>query len=146
MRIIPMPISEDYQTVICHTDGKGATRKQTRILMTPISYKEESQLDRGHNIDVTRGGITFHLGKDNVLAYGEVDFHTGSEDYEHFEDLIDYKDIVHIPVNYDYDTHTCKTDTKMYKTCESTNIADMCQYAHGRLGKPQRVAIFRLTV
>ena len=140
-----MPISKDYQTVICHTEKAGnKIKSQTRILMTWISDKEEALLDKGRAISITRGGITFDLDKDNIFSYGEVDFHDGTEDYDALNELIPFKDIVHIPLNYDYDTHTCKTKTKCYQTYETDNIGAMAQYAHGRLGKPKRVVIFKL--
>ena len=140
-----MPISKDYQTVICHTEKAGnKIKSQTRILMTWISDKEEALLDKGRAISITRGGITFDLDKDNIFSYGEVDFHDGTEDYDALNELIPFKDVVHIPLNYDYDTHTCKTKTKCYQTYETDNIGAMAQYAHGRLGKPKRVVIFKL--
>ena len=58
--------------------------------------------------------------------------------------VLKIRDVVHIPLNYDYDTHTCKTPTKMYQTRETDDIGAMAQYAHGRLGKPDKVVIFRL--
>ena len=140
-----MPISKDYQTVICHTEKAGnKIKSQTRILMTWISDKEEALLDKGRAISITRGGITFDLDKDNIFSYGEVDFHDGTEDYDALNELIPFKDVVHIPLNYDYDTHTCKTKTKCYQTYETDDIGAMAQYAHGRLGKPERVVIFKL--
>mgnify|MGYP007002252360 CR=1 FL=1 len=140
-----MPISKDYQTVICHTEKIGnKIKSQTRILMTWINDKEEALLDKGRAISITRGGITFDLDKDNIFSYGEVDFHNGTEDYDALNELIPFKDIVHIPLNYDYDTHTCKTKLKRYQTYETDNIGAMAQYAHGRLGKPKRVVIFKL--
>ena len=140
-----MPISKDYQTVICHTEKVGdKIKSQTRILMTWINDKEEALLDKGKAISISRGGITFDLDRDNIFSYGEVDFHDDSEDYEALNELIPFKDVVHIPLNYDYDTHTCKTKTKSYQTYETDNIGAMAQYAHGRLGKPKRVVIFKL--
>ena len=62
-----MPISKDYQTVICHTEKAGnKIKSQTRILMTWISDKEEALLDKGRAISITRGDITFDLDKDNI--------------------------------------------------------------------------------
>jgi hypothetical protein len=139
-----MPISEDYQTVICHTSTIGKQITQVRILMTWINDKEEALLEKGKAISISRGGITFDLDNDNVFAFGEVDLHTDSDDYNALNDEIPFTDIVHLPVNYDYDTHTCKTTTKRYQTCESRDIGAMAQYAHGKLGKPKKIVIFRL--
>ena len=142
-----MPISKDYQTVICHTNTtnkEGRPTEQVRILMAAITEKEEALLDKGRVFTIHRGDLSFNLNPDNVFAYGEVDFRNDSEDYKNIDDLIPYRDIVHLPLHYDYDTHTCKTKTKGYQTYETDNIGAMAQYAHGRLGKPKRVVIFKL--
>ena len=112
--------------------------------MAPITEKEEALLDKGRAFTIHRGDLSFNLTPDNVFAYGEVDFHNGSEDYENIDELIPYRDMIHLPFNYDYDTHTCKTKNKCYQTYETDNIGAMAQYAHGRLGKPKRVVIFKL--
>ena len=142
-----MPISKDYQTVIYHTNmtnKEGRPIEQIRILMAPIREKEEALLDKGKAFTIHRGDLSFSLNSDNVFAYGEVDFHKGTEDYENIGSLIPYRDRVHLPLHYDYDTHTCKTKIKRYQTYETDNIGAMAQYAHGRLGKPKRVVIFKL--
>ena len=142
-----MPISKDYQTVIYHTNTtnkEGRPTEQVRILMAPITEKEEALLDKGRAFTIHRGDLSFSLNSDNVFAYGKVDFHKGTEDYENIDELIPYRDVVHLPFNYDYDTHTCKTKTKYYQTYETDDISAMAQYAHGRLGKPERVVIFKL--
>ena len=142
-----MPISKDYQTVIYHTNTtnkEGRPTEQVRIIMAPITEKEEALLDEGKAFIIHRGDLSFNLNSDNVLAYGEVDFHNDSDDYENIIKVIPYRDIIHLPFNYDYDTHTCKTKTKCYQTYETDNIGAIAQYAHGRLGKPKRVVIFKL--
>ena len=112
--------------------------------MAPITEKEEALLDKGKAFTIHRGDLSFSLNPDNVFAYGEVDFHKDTEDYENIGSLIPYRDRVHLPLHYDYDTHTCKTKIKRYQTYETDNIGAMAQYAHGRLGKPKRVVIFKL--
>lgn len=142
-----MPISKDYQTVIYHTNmtnKEGRPTEQVRILMAPITEKEEALLDKGKAFTIHRGDLSFNLTSDNVFAYGEVDFHNDTEDYENIGSLIPYRDRVHLPLYYDYDTHSCKTKLKRYQTYETDNIGAMAQYAHGRLGKPKRVVIFKL--
>lgn len=112
-----MPISKDYQTVIYHTNmtnKEGRPTEQVRILMAPITEKEEALLDDDKAFAIHRGDLSFNLSSDNVLAYGEVDFHKDTEDYENIDALIPYRDMVHLPLHYDYDTHTCKTKTKCY--------------------------------
>ena len=112
--------------------------------MTWITDKEEALLDKGRAISISRGGIDFDLDSSNVFAYGQVDLHTGTDDYNAINERIPFKDIVHLPAHYDYDNHTCKTTVKGYQTYETDDIGAMAQYAHGKLGKPERIVIFKL--
>uniref|UniRef100_A0AAU8MIE7 Uncharacterized protein n=1 Tax=Geladintestivirus 3 TaxID=3233135 RepID=A0AAU8MIE7_9CAUD len=143
-----MPISKDYQTIICHTEqlrsGNKNSKSQVRILMTWITDEEEALLDKGRAISIERGGIRFDLDSDNVFSYGQVDLHDGSDDYNALNELIPFRDIVHLPAYYDYNTHTCKTKVNSYQTYETDNIGAMAQYAHGKLDKPNKVVIFKL--
>jgi len=142
-----MPISKDYQTVICHTKKEGKAITQTRVMMTYITNNEEKTLDKSHKIKLVRNDSTFEINSDNILAFGNVDLHTGTDDYEGINEIIDFNDIVHVPANYNYDNHTCTVpyDVKGYRTYETNNIAAMAQYAHGKLGKPKKVVIFEIT-
>lgn len=72
-------------------------------------------LDDGKAFTIHRGDLSFNLSSDNVFAYGEVDFHKGTEDYENIDSLIPYRDMVHLPLHYDYDTHTCKQKQNVIK-------------------------------
>ena len=52
-----MPISKDYQTVICHTEKVGGkVKSQTRILMTWINDKEEA-LNTTHTLKGVSGNL-----------------------------------------------------------------------------------------
>lgn len=134
-----MPTIKGYQSLTCHIDG----RKQTSIIMTYISEKEERQLDKGNTIQIHRDNLTFILGNSNVFYYGNIDFNTGSDDYEKLYDAFYDYDYYTIPLDYDYIEHVCRSPTKMYRTIESNDFAKLAQYRHGVLGKPEKVVIFR---
>lgn len=135
-----MPIMKDYQTLICRTERDGID-----IVMTYITEKEEIKLDKGEAIKITRNDKTFNIpnGRDNVICYGHIDFNINSDDYYQLQELIHFNKVVHIPIDYDLKTHTCRSPIKRYRSCECSNIAEVCRYAYGVLGKPDRVLIFK---
>lgn len=72
-----MPISKDYQTVIYHTNTankEGRPTEQVRILMAPITEKEEALLDKGRAFTIHRGDLSFNLTPDNVLLMAKLIF------------------------------------------------------------------------
>ena len=72
-----MPISKDYQTVIYHTNmtnKEGRPTEQVRILMAPITEKEEALLDKGRAFTIHRGDLSFSLNSDNVLLMVKLTF------------------------------------------------------------------------
>lgn len=140
-----MPISKDYQTVICHTKREGKAITQTRILMTYLTPAEYARFERYKKITLKRE-VDFEIEESDVIAYGEVDLHTGTDDYYGLQEVIGFDNVVHLPANYDYNTHTCKVpiDCKGYKTYETSNVGAMAQYAHGKLGKPSAIIIFKI--
>ena len=138
---------KDYQVLISHTDGQ---RKQHQIIMTPISEKEEEALDSGKSFVVKRDCHEFFITPNDVICYGEIDFHEGSEDYETIDEFtwlwslgMHGKDI---PARYNYDEHVCISDRPMYKTYDTMSCAKYCQWKHGLLGKPKRTLIFKMIV
>ena len=128
-----MPIMKGYQTLICRTERDGID-----IVMTYITEKEEIKLDKGEAIKITRNDKTFNIpnGRGNVICYGHIDFNISSENVGDMA-------TVHIPIDYDLKTHTCRSPIKRYRSCECSNIAEVCRYAYGVLGKPDRVLIFK---
>ena len=135
-----MPIIKEYRTVNSRTERNGVA-----YIMTYISDKEELELDNNHAINLKRGDKTFEIEsyRQNVICYGTIDFTTNSDDYIDLRDLIHFNKVVHIPIDYDLETHTCRSPIKRYRSCECSNIAEVCRYAYGVLGKPDRVLIFK---
>lgn len=118
------------------------------IIMTHISEEEEKALDDGKDIMIRRGKLRVKVPKDKVYAYGEIDFKTGSEDYETLEGMnwLNTMELcgVHILSNYDYKNNIARSDIRGGRWYDTTNVAQVCQFKHGQLGKPKRTIIFRL--
>lgn len=121
--------------------------------MAPITQELEDTIDavlqkRG-NFTLIIGKTVFDIPAKNICFYGDVDFTDDSEDLEQISEanwLNSIKIGVKIPSNYDYETHTCKSDLeKYYKYHETFNPALVVQYKHGMLGKPKKVIIFKYT-
>ena len=115
------------------------------VYMIEISEKEEQKLDKREIFGVHRGDRLFSLGPANVKYYGEIDFHNGTDDYKLLEESRLFYSLefqgVSVPANYDYDKHCCYSNTRRAKWFDTVNAAIICQYGHGVLGKPKRIAI-----
>ena len=143
-----MPITDlDYQVICSHSISKI---ERELIIITPISEKEEANLDSLSNdnfITITRGNQDYTIENRNVIAYGQIDFHQGSDDFNALENMtwLNYLTTrgICIPSDYNYDEHCCYTPTNMYRYYDSTNPAYVAQYYHARLGKPERCLIFK---
>lgn len=126
----------------------GDGGRQKAIIMLPITKDEESKLDERKAFGKEIGGSIIPLGPSNVKYYGEIDFSTGSEDYTVLEESKLFFPMsfqgVSVPANYDYDKHVCYSDIKKPRWYDTVNAAIICQYAHGILNKPKRVAIIEL--
>ena len=72
-----MPISKDYQTVIYHTNmtnKEGRPTEQVRILMAPITEKEEALLDKGKAFTIHRGDLSFSLNHFEFFSKFSINF------------------------------------------------------------------------
>lgn len=122
--------------------------RQYAIMMVPITEEEEHKLDERKAFGKDVGDKIIPLGPSNVKYYGEIDFHTGSDDYKVLEESklffpMDFQGAV-VPGNYNYNEHCCYSDGRTAKWYDTVNAALICQYAHGVLGKPKRVAILEV--
>lgn len=115
-------------------------------IMTYLTKEEEVALDNKETIEITRGFRKFRIAPRDVYCYGEIDFHTGSEDYK---ELTKLKFLSHlcfcgiwIEANYDYDKHCCYSPIKRKQWYDTTRPEVLSQYTHGILGKPRRCVIF----
>lgn len=114
--------------------------------MISITENEEKELDKG-NLVTVKDNQRFTINTYNIICYGAIDFNLKSDD---FDTLLSLDFInptgtlgVSIPTNYDYETHSCTLIDRRIKYFDSTNPGLVCRYFHGKLGKPERVCIFR---
>jgi len=133
----------DYQLICSHSINKF---EKELIVIIPITEKEEKQLDKGF-LQTTRDNQTFNIHSNEIICYGEIDFNTGSEDYDVIEDMkwLDHLEAkgICIPSDYNYTNHTCYPPGRKVRWTETFNPAVLAQYIHARLGKPERCCIFK---
>lgn len=142
--MIPMPIFREYQTIVRkNLDGLN----KLRIMISYLSQDDENLIDAGKSIKIKRGALTFNLSPKDIEFYGDVDFSNNSEDLEEIDEvnwLNNFADVtVPIPSNYNYEKHACKSKELRYFWTETVSPAKLVQYAHGCLGKPKKVVIFK---
>jgi hypothetical protein len=142
-----MPISRDYHILSYNKEPKI---KKEMVVMTYISKEEEILIDKGETVILKRGKCTWLVYPNNVYCYGEVDFHTNSDDMKQIDtfNFLDYLGWSGIPVysNYHYETHECCGTTRACGWTETWHPAIVAQYAHGCLDKPQRIVLFKVIV
>lgn len=141
--VIPLPVTLNYHILISNTINK----KHNSVIMTWISKEEEEYIDTLNNkvLKLKRGDKTFDITSNQIYCYGELDF-TKEEDNKAIEN---FKFTNHlegvgkkIPSNYDYESHTCIAPTRRYKWTETWSPLVLVKFAHGSLGKPERIVLF----
>lgn len=144
MKEIQMPIWKDYHILNSRRDDRNNT------IMTCMSYltvDEETVLDKNETLTIVRGDAKFVIKPNDVYCYGSVDLNTNSNDYNIIEDFdfLDYLGSVGLKIyaDYNYETHTCRTPINRCRWTETHNPAKVVQYAHGVLGKPERIILFK---
>lgn len=141
--VIPMPVCPTYRVLNVHDDK---IHKEF-FIMTGINEKEYNKLKHGDDISIKRGNQNFVILSDNILCFGEIDFHEGSDDSKELDtfnwlDNLGAKGIG-IPSRYNYDRHECTSPINKYLWTETFRNSTLCRYVHGWLGKPQYTLIFR---
>lgn len=141
MRLFPLMKKKDYHTMAYLFKGG----REYAIVMIPITAEAEQKLDERKSFGIECGDRIFVIGPSNVKYYGEIDFNRGSDDYAVLEDSHLFFPMPFqgacVPANYDYEKHCCYSDIKKPRWFDTVNAALVCQYAHGVLNKPKRVAI-----
>ena len=145
---VPLPKRNDYFMINYLINA----RKAINYIITGITKEEEEKIDKEKPIIIERGEFKFLIGPEDIVVYGEVDLNTNSDDYKQLDNskLLDNKVSlgVCIPASYNYEKHTgCKLIGHKYlQWVDTTSPAKVAQYAHGFLGKPDRIVIFRKSV
>lgn len=128
--------------IACPQDNYGAG-----IIMAPITEEQEKSLDREEIIVLEdQYNRTFIVTPKNCYAYGKLDLSPRSEDINKIIKARLFKgfyiNIVCL-TNYDYDSHTVISDVPGGRWYETDNVENYLPFLHGKIGKPERVVIFR---
>lgn len=141
--IIKMPLVKDYVSIVC----KKEKTLTTGIIMTYITDEDEKTLDAHNNLSLKRGNTIFKIPPENVYCYGNIDLNRNTEDYDVISTFnwLDHLSIrgICVPSNYDYKTHTCKSNLRVPRWYDTTKPEVVTQYCHGLLNKPEKIVIFR---
>ena len=144
---IDMPVDKTYFTLITKAINKLCKES---FIMTGITEKEFDKLEKGYNIELERGNLTFDIAPDDICCFGNIDFTEGSEDCDTLDTFNWFDGLgvkgVSIPANYNYKHHQCLSDRKFNRWTETFVISKFCRYVHGVLGKPNYTLIFRMTI
>jgi len=136
-------VNKPFQIITCHTE-KGRT---CEIIMTYLTEEEEYKIDNDEVVKLERGSVTFEVSKSKIYAYGEIDFRTGSEDYEVLADMtwLNHCTLrgVNVLSNYNYKHNTATSDIPSGRYYDSMSPEVVAQFKHGQLGKPKRTVIFK---
>ena len=138
-----MPISHTYRVISAH-NNPGC---KELFIITGINELEYKKLKNLSDLHIIRGNCKFNISPDDVLCFGDIDFHEGSEDCDQLDtfnwlDNLGTKGIS-VPNRYDYDKHECTSPNKFYLRTETFRNSTLCRYLHGCLGKPKYTLIFR---
>ena len=138
-----MPIDPTYKVI----SARKAGNVKELFIMTGINELECKKLKALNDLNIVRGDSKFHITPDDILCYGDIDFHEGSEDCDQLDtfnwlDNLGVKGIS-IPSRYNYDKHECTSNNKFCIWTETFRNSTLCRYLHGCLGKPQYTLIFR---
>lgn len=129
--------------IIRPTDpGNGSLR----VVMMEITEEQEKQLDAGKSLSLNRGGLSFNINPDFCLAYGDFDLSPNSKDLDTFYNadwFSRYNCKHYVPSNYNYETHTVTSDSRLGKWYDTTNIKVYLPYLYACINKPKRIVIFK---
>ena len=140
---IPMPVDHTYKVVSVQNNLSG----KEIFIITGISELEHKKLKNLNDLHIIRGNCEFHITPDNVLCFGDIDFHEGSDDCKELDtfNLLEHLGAkgIGIPSRYNYNKHECTSPINKYLITETFRNSTLCRYLHGCLGKPQYTLIFR---
>lgn len=138
-----MPVDPTYKVISVHNNYNV----KELFIMTGINELEYKKLNNLNDLHIVRGNFKFNITPDNVLCFGDIDFHEGSEDCKKLDmfNWLEHLGVkgVSIPSGYNYDKHECTSPINKYLTTETFRNSTLCRYLHGCLGKPKFTLIFR---
>ena len=138
-----IPVFGEIASITCRSDKLG----KYSVNITGITEEQELALDNGKHIELRRDGLVYNVNPKKVFCYGNIDFHTNSEDFETlntFDWLDDSKDPCYLPTMYNYDKHCGYAKDKIHGWLwtETYDNARVAQWKHACIGKPERSIIF----
>ena len=124
-------------------DGNNGINK---IIFTYLTDEEECRLENDEDIIITRGDLEFTVRRSLVYAYGELDLNPKSELLKMMYDA-PWLNRVYVnqfmPSNYDFETHTSVSNTKLGGWYDTSNPATFMPFLWNCIGKPKKVIIFK---
>ena len=128
--------------IACPQENGGA-----RVIMAPITAEQEEQLNNEDYIIIKdQFGQSFVVTDNKCYAYGELDLSPKSDNIRKiaksnwFKNL--YVNIIMLS-EYDYETNTVTSDVEGGRWYETDNVETYLPFLHAKIGKPERVVIFR---
>lgn len=128
--------------IACPQENGGA-----RVIMAPITAEQEEQLNNEDYIIIKdQFGQSFVVTDNKCYAYGELDLSPKSDNIKKigksnwFKNL--YINIIMLS-EYDYETNTVTSDVEGGRWYETDNVETYLPFLYAKIGKPERVVIFR---
>ena len=138
-----MPVDPTYKVISVHENHNV----KELFIITGITELEHKKLKNLNDLHIIRGDCKFHITPDDVLCYGDIDFHEGSDDSKELDTFNWLEHLgakgIGIPSRYNYDKHECTSPINKCLTTETFRNSVLCRYLHGCLGKPKFTLIFR---
>lgn len=143
MKPVKCPIMTDMVIV----DYRIKDKVCHKILMAPITEREEFILDSEDFIELNIRDRNVVIPKKKVYFYGSIDFTEGSNDLDTIRDMNliirDGMQGVCIPAYYNYNEHIAVSTGKTILYYDTLRTDVILKYKHGCLGKPEKVIVWQ---
>ena len=128
--------------IACSQENHGSS-----VMMAPITEEQEKELDNEECIVIkANDDKSFVITAKECYAYGALDLTPNSDDIEKISKADWFRGMyinIHLFTQYDYQSHTVTSDVAGGRWYESDNIKKYLPFLYAKLGKPERVVIFR---
>lgn len=128
--------------IACPQENGGA-----RVIMAPITAEQEEQLNNEDYIIIKdQFGQSFVVTDNKCYAYGELDLSPKSDNIRKIAESNWFKNLyinIIMLSEYDYETNTVTSDVEGGRWYETDNVETYLPFLHAKIGKPERVVIFR---
>lgn len=137
------------QRALLHSEREAG--KKFCIFLAPITDEQYEDLVNNKQILLEHKDRTFRISPDSAIIYGSLDFNSKEVQELAAKRILKLTgndgisdNCPMIPADYDYETHTCKTTIGRYRSKEiGTSITELLKFAHGTIGKPETIIMFR---